>query len=572
MKNVLEYFGAVVIEPRDVAVDLTLLREGFVLNFHPTTLELKAIRDVLVADPKAKTFFSTKDITNLSTNEKFLKQVLHYFFVYGCGAVVDFPREEDGSKTVPVKLIRGITQDELNTLVQDIIYSNKPAKNTAQLVEIVKAYNVPVTFAHVANNELRIALYNPKTDVFTTGDDAVRYICKVCANSDLLIKSPMVIKGVTEGAGKLDSSFVRKHLTVLATVYNRHKRLLMALKLGARSVFKTDINHVARLSKTRHKALAPNPAKTVIADYKNGTLIDYTNLTVRDKCKLLNLCEFKMLGETTDVFIIRNGRLHVETGRKAYTPAELIDLQYFLLRSLATDLSHLKGKTIVFDQNIDYGLPVSRKQTVGNLPFGTVINASDAPLISAGVYWRNNWGATDIDLSTVDANGKSTGWGRYSGYDRNNPITFSGDVTNAPDGAMEFMTSADQQYGLFVNIYNGDVPSTIELVVGERTKAQWIDTPIIREKIALKAKQSILGFVDGKTFTVFTAQTGTKSKSGESDRIFLAKARSMKWTVKTLFDMLGISYGTTTATGVVDYDLRYSGFTIDKLEALLNIK
>jgi hypothetical protein len=591
-KNLFEYFGAFLIdESRAKGVDLSLLRKGYVLDFVPTKSELMALTSFAAVDPTARTFFSVKDITTMSTDEKILKQIVHYFFVYGCGAIVDFKHPTDDSKTVPVKLIRGITKKELWLLINTILVANKPAKNTPQLVEIIKAYEIQYNFGIIQNHELRVALYRPGVDKFMNGDDAVRYICKVCAESDLLIKSKRVVKAVAAGASKLDSLFVARHSRLLAAVFNRHKRILVALKLGDRKRFGNDINVVARLSKELHRPLPSNPVKTFIADYLSGKWVDSTILTVRDKFKLLNLIEFKMRQETSDAFMIRNGRVHVETNRKALDVRLLSELSGLILDSLESDLRDLKNQTIVLDEAIDYGLPMSRKQTLGQLPFGTKIRVN-SPRISSGVYWKNEWGATDIDLSTVDEFGQITGWGRGYSYDSKNNITFSGDITYAPDGAMEFMTSNSKTvYGLFVNIFAGELGSEIELVVGGQTSKKdvrgatyrswapapaesatnWIDDPIIREKIKLADRQTILGFVEGTTFTVFSVTTGKKHVRSEADKVFLTKARSMHWTLKTLLDRLGIAYQTGAADTVVDHDLRYSSFTIDKLEKLLRV-
>ncbi len=576
-RDLFQYFRVMLVdEARPRVPDMTLFTQGYVLNFTPTAQELAFLRREVGMANVARTLFTVDEIRSMSVNEKIQRQLLHYFFVYGCGAVVDFVHPTDNSKTMPLKLVRGVSRADVAALVTGILATDAPAKDTATLKNIITELDLPYTFSDIKNRELRIALYRPGVDQFTSGDDAVRYMCYVCAGSDLLIKSQDVVRGVMAGASKLPASFVRTHAAVLAEVFNRHKKLIMALKMGDRK-FAHDVNVVSRMSKRRHRPMDTHPAKRFFADFAAGRPTALHVLTVRDKFKLLSLIEYKRMRLTSDIYPIRNGKVFVKESSSLVPTETLTRMAQLLLESLRQDLQPLQSATIVLDPNVDYGLPVSRKQSVGQLPFGTVVRVWDQPLISSGVYWTNSGGASDIDLSTVDESGARVGWGRMSGY--SDPrVTFSGDITDAPKGAMEFMTSGmtAPAYGLFVNIFRGECPSEIELVVGGRgarpKRGDWIDAPMVREKFLLQSKQTLLGFVTGTTFTVFTARVGSGRMSSEKDRMFLAKAQSFSWTVSRLLECLNIPYTTEPTTGTIDHDLRYSGFTIDKLEKMLYTK
>jgi len=219
---------------------------------------------------------------------------------------------------------------------------------------------------------------------------------------------------------------------------------------------------------------------------------------------------------------------------------------------------------------VDYGLPISRRQTVGNLPFGTKVT-SRSNEISSGMYWENDWGATDLDLSTIDMDGKRVGWGAMGGY-AGSDIIFSGDLTDARNGAMEFMTSRGAHYGLFVNIYSGKTGAEMELVVGANhtrvTTKKWIDEVLIRERVRLNSRQCVIGFVKGKTFVVYMGRLNERRVSTGENPI-VNEMRVDHWTLQRLFTAIGVNFDVDRDIEVeYDHDLSYSSFSFDKLEAV----
>ena len=205
--------------------------------------------------------------------------------------------------------------------------------------------------------------------------------------------------------------------------------------------------------------------------------------------------------------------------------------------------SRLKGQNILLDPVVHYGLPISRKQVFGNLPIGTKVITS-GERISAGMYWENAGGAYDLDLSVIDDKGNRTGWGTLRGYDRNNPITFSGDITSAPEGAMEFITSPNNiDYGMFINIYTGDTGCETEIVIGEdNDDEKWISNPIIREKITLGSKNMIVGIVKKNEFVAWQGRSGSKRFSTGGVSPFVSRGFARMWTVNELLTAAKVSF------------------------------
>lgn len=573
-KELLDYFKVMVVADSTTKVlNYKFMTKGILLNFISKSDQEAAIKEY-VRDAHATTMFSVEEVNNLSTDEKIVKQLSHYALQFGTNYTLDVMRSADGSDIMTVTLIRGVTKAELQLLIDDSLYSNRPVKDSKILAAIIKHFKLGYDVNKIKNNELRVILFDAAKDIFANGDDAVRYIVNMCSESDLLIKSKDVIAAIQLNADKLPTKFLQNHKQVLAQVYNRHKRLIMAIKVGTKArASKSVINAIGHLSKTAHKPVMIAANKTFVSDALKAKRYSYSNLdkfNLRDKLKILNLLEFKKLGSSTDIFVIRNGRVHLAEDRPVYSGNQLQGVIDKVLVSIGKDLSYLKDKVIVLPNDIDYGLPISRKQSVGNLPFGTKVNA-DSREISSGVYWKNDWGARDIDLSAVDEEGNRTGWGSRLGYDRGGKtgVQFSGDIVNAPDGAMEFLTSSHENYGLFANIFSGEVGCKIQVVVGKKQRAQWMEETFIREELSLKSRGNIVGFVQGKMFTLFYGRMNESHVSSARNKVMIQKALSMKWTLKTLLDHFSIAY--VEQAEKPDYDLSYASFTFDKLEALLNV-
>jgi hypothetical protein len=565
-QDVLDLFKAVVVDnTHKTATPNTMFANlGLILDFTPTAEQTRMLR-AYYKPLEIRTLFSVEERENASMDQLLNKQILHYVEVYGLGMPGLFDLEFEGGTTVGMNYVKGIDVQELGIMVRDLLAQNAPVKDAELVKRIINEYNISYNIADIANNEVRISLFDVTKDRFRDGDDTVRWMCYAATQSALLIKSPEVIAAVKEH--NYSVAFLERHVLPLARVFNRHKKLIMAAKnINTR----TAINKISRWSKQSHVPLHGAVSKRYVGEALAGR-IDASvlgQISVRDKFKFLNLLDYKRQGYSKDAFVIRNGKIHIHEGRHVWTEKEIATVETDVLASLAEDLAHLKDKSILLDSRVHYGLPVSRKQTVGNLPFGTrVVGEEEA--VSAGIYWENKWGANDLDLSAINLNGDRTGWGQASGYDSKD-IVYSGDVTDARNGAMEFLTSNDSEHGLFVNIYSGDDEVETEVVVGKKTSTRWIDEPIIREKTKLASKGSLLGFVKGTDFIVFQGRMSNSQISGDREAGVVARGTADFWTVNRLFDAIGINYEVDKNEEVLyTNDITYKQFTYDKLEELL---
>lgn len=566
--DVLKLFNVMVTDNFIDGIDNSNLKYGVVTNFTPTVDQDSVIYETF-QPINVRTLFTVEERNTAVLFDLLYKQILHYVEVYGLNSPGLFDLEQDGKTITKLNFIKGITNDELQTLVLDLLYGNKPVKHVEELQNVVNHFNIPFDFDKIQNNEMRIRLYDNSIHAFNDGDDAVRYMVFKTTGESLLIKSKEVIDSMS--SHKIPVTFFEKHAYVLSQVFNRHKQLIMAAK---NNKTKSVINKISKMSKKTHKPIMESFSKKFVsvALSQGVSIHDANKITMRDKMKIINLLEYKKLQNTTDAFIVRNGKIHVEPNRKINNEEKVQSVIDLLLESLKNDISHLNGSTILLDKNVDYGMPISRKQTVGQLPFGSTVEVDGT--ISSGVYWKNEWGASDLDLSTIDLRGERVGWGDITGYTHND-IKYSGDMTYAEPWATEFMTSSKASYGLFLNIFNGSSSADYELIVGNQQgkSKDWVDTPIVRERTTLTSRSNVIGFVKGNKYIAFNGRMGSSYISGNpKDKAIISRGLAKMWTVKELLDYCNINYDIESNGSEYDYDLTYSSFSFDKLEKLLKVE
>lgn len=523
--------------------------------------------------------FTKEELLEGSPEELITKQIMSYMDTYVFGEkVFDLEIMSDGYAATEVNFIHGITRDELTELVQKKIYANAPFKNVEQLLALIREYSIQYDYDKVQNNELRAALYTKGCKV-KSADELVRIIIYVTTHQGMLIKNKETFSNIRAGVARLDTTFLEDNERELATVFNRYKPIFLSLK--CHGLHKNAVNRISRLSKILHKPLKQSPAKTFLADFIANRAPDVSALSARDIFKLLQLSAYKKKGIDIDVFNIRNGKAWVQKDRETVDTKVLCLLEDVLLRALG-DLVDLKGKRVLVDTHVDYGLPVSRKQTIGNIPFGTKITMENDQ-VSVGIYWKNEWGSRDLDLSAVNLNGERIGWGSYSAYDQQKDLMFSGDMTNADPFATEFVTSVGRDYGLFVNNYSNIPNAGFELLIGEAITEwshphynqsihtdPWISNVYVREKANMTSNFMSLGFVTGKVFNVFSVRLGSQIANFNPNTAIIQAGLSMgDWSVNKVLEKLG---AVLVTEGEADFDLTYAGFTYDKLEAMFGLE
>ncbi|MER6155276.1 hypothetical protein ABT147_06980 [Streptomyces sp. NPDC001868] len=164
------------------------------------------------------------------------------------------------------------------------------------------------------------------------------------------------------------------------------------------------------------------------------------------------------------IFVNRRGRAWVTPDHRPPVPAADRDR---LIAALDAELRRrlpAPGRLLVDPDVIDVALPLSGRATaagLGVLPRGSVSEV-DGEQLRFFVYWKETERRTDFDLSALllHADYSTDGWLSYTALTAVGG-EHSGDITEAPEGASEFINlSLDRVRGPFVvpqvNVYAGE--------------------------------------------------------------------------------------------------------------------
>ena len=289
----------------------------------------------------------------------------------------------------------------------------------------------------------------------------LRAIVYKYTHSAMLIKSNSVIYTIKckNGFRKVDSfdfsKLSNEQLKKLSRIFYRYKPIFLAMK---DSVNAPAINKIRKYAKVYHKPLVKGFWETCLTKQDD---LETAKKTVGElnnfrKVQLMQSIKERLLSknDTGKMFIIRNGKMFIREDYKSNDNAKyLIDLYRVLEKSLVDSLSS-KACKIRLPKGVVLTCPTSEKNFIGNLPIGSYVpmNGHDNMF---GIYWKNGWGARDLDLWYTDENGSRYGWcSDY--YNSDKTVVFSGDMTNAdPEATEVFYLGSDCTNGnVGVNIYS----------------------------------------------------------------------------------------------------------------------
>ena len=169
------------------------------------------------------------------------------------------------------------------------------------------------------------------------------------------------------------------------------------------------------------------------------------------------------------IFANRKGRAWVTPERRPGIDRGVKQDLLAMLDEVITARLPEGGRLIVDPAVLGVALPLSGKPAapgVGVMPRGSVSDVvpADQDVLSFFVYWQQESRRTDYDLSalmtTPDfSRSDFVSWQAYQSADT--AVTYSGDVTSAPDGATEFISCDLHRMSLSViipqvNIYHGE--------------------------------------------------------------------------------------------------------------------
>lgn len=468
---------------------------------------------------------SWNTVTDSSRFELALHQIMHYISTYGSNFQdeIYIPNEvlEIPEIKLKFKVIKALSKNELTDKSLNMLKSGVAlAEETlGEILGLLDDLDYKFTGKEGIKNKEAVVKIAEVHGVYPDDPtEFLRYVIYRTTGETLLIKNNALIEGI-KASDYNPSPLFKKYGTIrLAEVFNRFKPLFLAYK---RKCGKT-INEISRLSKTNHKALVQNPLNTATSMIlKEDDLHWLDNATPFALFKALNACYSRANGQNSFVYRIRNGKSWAEESK-----TNVITCEYnfdFLMKYLRKRFD-LSGKNIYIPKGIEYALPTSEKMFVGNIPTGSKFSGDK---LAVGIYWENSWGARDIDLSGLSIDGK-IGW-NSDYYNRNKSLIYSGDITNAPNGAVEYLYA---QNGLETptlvmgNIFNGEDDSSYKIIVGagDDISRNYMMNPnnlFFEVKTQAVQKQNILGIFipnnEGQSFVLLNFGAGNTRVGGESE-------------------------------------------------------
>lgn len=438
----------------------------------------------------------TTDISQLV-----LEQVVHYFTTYGFGILgifnqdtVYIPHEQldipDLEKDIEFKQISFITPTTLQSRLMllgmsGVALSKQTIEDMLELSDYMNLDDID----SIKNKELRIALYSKYNLVPKTNVEFMRYMCYKLANNTLLIKDKATISAF-KNCNKIEALYLinryisttKEGMISLAEIFLRYKPLFIALKSDNVELNKI-INRISKLSKKYHKPLKSNILENItqIKTHKEcikllPTLkIALEKTTTFKLIKLINTINLHKIQHPNSVYRIRNGSTFIKSNNDALNIIDS-EIRSILFERLS---SKLQGKTIYIPSNVEYTVPTSEKQFIGNIPINSYITLPIKSNLLVGIHWENvideegDERQVDLDLSAISRD-IHIGW-NASYKSINCGVVFSGDQTNAPiskNGASEFILvqSESDIKDLMFSISNytyglGDIK--YQLIIGE---------------------------------------------------------------------------------------------------------
>ena len=423
------------------------------------------------------------------------QQLIHYFTTYGLEAMdlynqdlVYIPHEKlevpDLDEDVKLIPIVKLTELELGNRLLELLKSGIAlSKQTVEDVMMLSDYIDKERFDEINNKEVKIALYNKYGIVPKNNMDFLRYLVYKLSGSTMLIKSKELLGVLSdcdkEEALRLLKAYVQKPYGYkkLGEIFLSQNEFFVAIKShNPKTKIDKELNHIINRAKksarTNRKHMPFDVLDRLTSIYNmnsekgefyynryfkynadaagltqdtisfNDIKSKLDTITVFREVRILNSIRYRLNDVDTAMYKIRNGKAYLENiehaGKSSNNKFKAqLYLKNIIEEHLYNRIHNIIGnKTIYLPDNVEYTVPTSEKQFLGNFPIGTTITIPRNNNMVIGVHWKN------LDTQRVDLDLHAEGENEHIGWNasyRSDDIVHSGDMTDAklPDGATE---------------------------------------------------------------------------------------------------------------------------------------
>ena len=471
-----------------VTLNNSAMQVGYIV--HPNACNLATQEFIYsISGNVNSTFYQNwEDVTSKTRFELFIDQLLHYVTTYG----TDFACEGNGyvPNSTPVgpvyislfkdyKVIMPCTEEDVYNRCMDMLTSGIAMKQATietivdYVVEYVTVNDLLTTgefdIDDIANREAVTLLCDELGIAPNKKFDLFRYIMYKTTGSTLIIKNKPTINAIIRSNTQFDfNTLSDKQLIGLASIFYRFKPLFLAFKktCNTGAYYSTPvtsrnahvINKIRRMAPKYHTPLAESVMATMLGKAHDSTVITETaaQMNTFQIIRLMNTI-IERLNRTDEkaMYIVRNGKMFVKDAKSYDGMITYYATVFNILKNELVSRLSEKATYVKYPKNMVLACPTSEKNFVGDLPFGTYMDLQDSDSF-IGIYWKEEWGTHDFDLSVLNINGIKVGWdSRY--YSDNQDVVYSGDMTSARPEATEIMLfkKGATNGSVIVNRYNG---------------------------------------------------------------------------------------------------------------------
>jgi hypothetical protein len=555
----LKLFNAVLAKDSNVRPFMSL--EGFIIEPSAMWAKDEVLKyykeEKLSGNDLNKTFHkSWEKIQSSSRFELLIEQLTHYISTYGSnfGSEAYIPNEvlEVPDVELVFKVIKGYSKGEMTKKCLNLLKSGIAlTEETVDDIISVLVDTLDYTFTGNENfkNKEVIAKIADQYGIYPKDPvEFFRYVFYKTTGETLLIKNESAISAIERSSYNPTLDFKKFGLERLSEIFNRFKPLFLAYKNRAPKT----INRISKLSKRYHKPMVTNPLNLATSSRLTKEDLHWLdNATPFALFKALSACYTRINNQDTFVYRIRNGKSWATESNKSFNNP-VVHENYDFIISYMKDRLNLKGKKFFIPHDVKYGLPTSEKMFVGNIPTGTKFYGEK---LAVGIYWENSWGANDLDLSGLNIDGK-VGWN--SSYNQRGGLMFSGDIVDAPNGAVEYLYA---NKGLSAptlvlnNVFRGNSVSGFKVIIGKGSdidKKYMMDSNklLAEMKTETVGKQTALGImipeVEQQSFILLNFGSGSSSVSLNANTSkLLTKGLYQQWKNPLSLNELLVELGVT---------------------------
>ena len=524
------------------------LKRGYIVPLGLLTADVEAFIERLPLELNTTFYRRWQDVVEKDRLQLFMDQILHYASTYGSCFTQEgngyVPNE--GAETPEFKeytVIVPITEEALYQRCLALVQGKAALKSdtVAALCRTITDHLAAHPWENldinaIANREALSILCKALGKRPTEPVSLLRYMVYEATGETLLIQSNQMLQIVRRHANGFDfRTLLPTELDALASIFYRFKNLFLAFRTLEEtkkgevvlqpSVNRQVINRLRRAAPALHTPMQVGFWERLLASRVSETQL-CARLGEASAFKLVTLLQairerLLLVPGDQQMYLIRNGSAWFQPVPERQEDTAYLQMLERVLREQLIRLLAAKACTVRFPDKLELTCPSSEKNFLGNLPFGSSYPIGRNNFF--GIYWRNEWGTEDFDLSFLDWTGVKTGWNAE--YNTGTTV-YSGDMTSADPEAAELLYCKEgfPSGSIYVNRYYGVAGSRFRFFFGQQeltdiTLNYMVDpnSLLLSEEMTSERREKMVGVVAAGRIWLMDVGVGGGRVSGGED-------------------------------------------------------